>query len=591
MSLTAVDAPSRARTAASRRSGTVQLALFLAPVVVLVVLGWTHRWVEEDAFLNFRVVDQIRAGHGPVFNVGERVEIFTSTLWLAFLVVGRTVLPFVKLEYLSIVGGLMLTGLGLWWAERGAAGMWRRSGADTFVPFGAVVVAALPASWDWATSGLENGLSLAWLGALTLLLARFARRDRAPVTGIRAFGAGVLLGLGPLVRPDLTIVGFVALLAVWWVRRSRGWELVWLLVGFFALPFAYEVFRAGYYGTLVPNTALAKDSGGTYWSQGWNYLVDLVATYWLVVPLAAIAVAAVLVVRSRAPRPDLVVMLAMPVAGLLHALYIVESGGDYLHARLLLPSLFAIVAPFAVVPWRPRYFAALGVVGVWALVAVAFLRPTLHDALVPITEYNVADGRALMSDLTKPGHRPVLSTDFAFTDGALAERLQARGARALVITGGPPLLHATPKRTTLLAQASGVSGYRAGPDVLVQESNSLGDPVGSRMTTTPGSNHPGHRKRETWPWLLALTTRPGVEDTLDIRKFDSSPFKPPPLDPDAVRAARHALRCGALAEVRAATRDPLTVGRFWSNLTGAVARTRLVVPRDPFAAERKFCGT
>src|SRR4051794_40292183 len=105
----------------------LQLALLLAPIVFLLLMGWVRRWVEEDAFLNFRVVDQIRAGHGPVFNVGERVEIFTSTLWLAMLTVARTVLPFVKIEYLSIAGGLLLTGLGLWWAERGAAVLWRSS--------------------------------------------------------------------------------------------------------------------------------------------------------------------------------------------------------------------------------------------------------------------------------------------------------------------------------------------------------------------------------------------------------------------------------------------------------------------------------
>ena len=156
--------------------------LLLVPVVVLVVLGWTHRWVEEDAFLNFRVVDQIRAGHGPVFNAGERVEVATSPLWLWMLVVARTVLPFVKLEYSSIVMGLALTGLGLWWAQRGAGDLWRRDRSETLVPLGAMVIAALPFSWEWATSGLENGLSTGWLGALVLVLARCgARRACADV--------------------------------------------------------------------------------------------------------------------------------------------------------------------------------------------------------------------------------------------------------------------------------------------------------------------------------------------------------------------------------------------------------------------------
>src|SRR6478609_9005528 len=114
---------SRFGTWTTRR--VLQILVLLTPIVAIVIVAWTRRWIEEDAFLNFRVVDQIRAGHGPVFNIGERVEITTSTLWLAMLTVARTVLPFVKIEHLSIAGGLLLTGLGLWWAERGAGVLWR----------------------------------------------------------------------------------------------------------------------------------------------------------------------------------------------------------------------------------------------------------------------------------------------------------------------------------------------------------------------------------------------------------------------------------------------------------------------------------
>jgi hypothetical protein len=179
-----------------------------------------------------------------------------------------------------------------------------------------------------------------------------------------------------------------------------------------------------------------------------------------------------------------------------------------------------------------------------------------------------------MEDVTKPGRRPLLADDFVFTDGPLAKRLQERGERALVInTSKRPILHATPSRTTLLSLASGISGYRAGPDVIVHEYNSLADPVGSHMPAN-GSGA-GHRKRKSYPWIIALTTRPGVNAGFPAAKVD---------------AARAALRCGALKELLDATQAPLTVGRFWSNLTGAVGRTRLVVPSDERVAERTFCG-
>jgi arabinofuranosyltransferase len=551
--------------------------MLLAPVVVLVVLGWTHRWVDEDAFLNFRIVDQIRAGHGPVFNVGQRVEVATSPLWLAMLTVARSVLPFVKIEYLSIFGGLLLTGLGLWLAEVGARRLWRPASSSLSIPLGAVVFAALPASWEWATSGLENGLSLAWIGALMLVLATFARRDPPATTAGRTVAVGLLLGLGLLVRPDLAIMSVAAIAAVVWMRRPRGAALAQLLVGFAALPVLSEIFRAGYYGTLVPNTALAKDAGGTYWSQGWNYFFDLVMPYWLWLPVGAVAVVAVLLLlRSGANGPSPVVVFALPVAGALHALFIVKSGGDYLHARLLLPSLFALLAPFSAVPWSRRLVAPLGAVGVWAVLALAVLRPAVHNTVGPLTQYNVVEARGLMSEFARPGERPVLATSFVDRDGALAKRLQGAGKHALVtVTSKKPLLDATPKRTTLVTTLSGISGYLAGPDVLVHEANSLGDPVGSRMPPTR-SNSAGHRKREDFPWIFALTTKPGVTGGFDAAQID---------------AARHALRCGALAEVVAATEEPMSVDRFWSNLTGSIGRTRLVVPRDPFVAERTFCGT
>ena len=538
------------------------------------VLGWTHRWVEEDAFLNFRIVDQIRAGHGPVFNIGQRVEVATSPLWLAMLTVAKTVLPFVRLEYLSVVGGLLLTALGVWWVQAGAARLWRLHGDAVIVPFAVIVFVALPPSWDWATSGLENGLSIGWLGAVMLVLATVVTSDVGKLSTRRLVAFGAVLGLGPLVRPDLAIMSVAAVVAVLLVARLRGARLVGFLAGCLALPVLVQIFRMGYYGMLVPNTALAKDASGTYWHQGWNYLVDLVATYWLWVPIAVAVVVGVLLI-ARVGTSTRIVALALPVAALLHTLFIVKSGGDYLHARLLMPTVFALLAPVAAVPWQRKVVVAFGAVGVWALISIAFLRPSIHFGFVPLTEHGVVEGRQLMVGLAKPHHRPMLAEDFIFEDGPLAKRLQERGERALVITTEKkPLLDVTPERTTLVSLASGISGYRAGTDVIVHEFNSLGDVVGSHMPPNPGSG-PGHRKRKGYPWVIAMTTRPGVTAGFDAQRVD---------------AARAALRCGELRDMLEATEAPMTVGRFWSNLIGSVSRTRLSVPRDEFAAERSFCG-
>ena len=53
----------------------LQAVLYAAPVAGFVAAGWANRWITDDGFIYLRVVQQIRAGNGPVFNDGERVEV------------------------------------------------------------------------------------------------------------------------------------------------------------------------------------------------------------------------------------------------------------------------------------------------------------------------------------------------------------------------------------------------------------------------------------------------------------------------------------------------------------------------------------
>ena len=188
------------------------------PALLLLVLGWTQRWVTDDAFINFRVVDQLLAGNGPVFNAGERVEAYTSPLWLAILAAIHGILGFVSLEWLTVVLGLLLSVAGVAMATAAAA-LLAHPRRGLLIPAGALVFVALPPTWDYATSGLENGLVFAWLGGTYLALVAAHRGD---VTRIGAIA--VLAGLGPLIRPDLALfsVAFAALAVLVGTDRSAA---------------------------------------------------------------------------------------------------------------------------------------------------------------------------------------------------------------------------------------------------------------------------------------------------------------------------------------------------------------------------------
>jgi hypothetical protein len=104
-----------------------------------------------------------------------------------------------------------------------------------------------------------------------------------------------------------------------------------------------------------------------------------------------------------------------------------------------------------------------------------------------------------------------------------------------------------------------------------------------------------------WQWLLVAAGAVGADPASDAvygglllawpaadRGLRADP--PTGTDPARLEAARRALRCGALAELRAATRDPLTPGRFPRNLAGSWERTAFRFPNLPLTAERKVCG-
>ena len=67
------------------------------------------------------------------------------------------------------------------------------------------------------------------------------------------------------------------------------------------LPVGYQIFRMGYYGLLVPQTALAKDASGSKWGQGLIYLGNFTGPYALWIPaVLLIALGAVLAARRVA---------------------------------------------------------------------------------------------------------------------------------------------------------------------------------------------------------------------------------------------------------------------------------------------------
>jgi len=565
-----------------------------APPVLLAVAGWRNRWVADDAFIDLRIVENFVHGLGPVFNAGERVEAYTSPLWVAILAlfgaVGR-LFPGrpLSLEWTAVLLGVGLSFAALTFAGHGARRLWRQaSNRELLAPVGGLAIAAIAPFWDFATSGLECSLVLAWLGA-SFLASTWLREPLTPWTRL---SIAVLFGLGPLVRPDLAItsaiwIGLLLAATGGWGRRAA------CLGAAVALPAAYEIFRMGYFAALVPNTAIAKEASLSYWSQGIAYLVDFVQPYKLVAALAlfAAAIAALCERLIQRGRTWPVLIAAAPVAaGLVQGLFVVRVGGDFMHARMLLPPLFALALPAAVMVVDDTLSWAIGGLAVAYAAAGFFLLRVPYDRWAKGSKGWIGNERRIYVTGAK-NPNPVEIDDYKAASwekngrkmAKVAEDLKAAGVPGAGkfsdgFKGEPKDAHLPPgARAPLIAFRANVGEFslEAGPLVYVCDPHGLPDPIGARLRLEKRAQ-PGHEKWAGQEWCIARKLADGDDGGAPAAK---------------VAAARAALGCGDLAELIRAVDEPLSLGRFLRNMAEAPRLTRLRIPSNAEVAEQELCGT
>jgi arabinofuranosyltransferase len=595
----AVEAPvlgsARALAPGARASWVVTLAL---PALVLAMCGWSRRWVGDDGFINVRVAEQLLRGNGMVFNAGERSEAITSPAWVVLLSAAGGL--GVRLDDAAWALSLGLAVAGIWWS--GSASLQRRAAdasgkAVWCLPVGLLCYACLPPAWDYATSGLENGLGLAFLGASYWAVAR--SRATQPRAGGGFSAAAWLLGFAPLVRPDYVLLSLplVALLC-WRARTLRS--RAGILSAALAPGTIYQVFRMGYFASLVPNTALAKEAFGSRWDQGWHYFYNSVGLYWVAAPVLCVLV--VIALRARVERDANVFALTLAASGVLHLSYVARVGGDFMHGRMLLPGLFAVLSAAPLVTFEARASRAVRWVGgcacavawAWCLLCGLRLRVAADN------EFGIGDERGWYARLSGDEHPTRIEhyRDMPFYQ--LARRVEkqvphhcegdtgndlAACAPVLVTSGQDGRLRDHPGSAVLPLEQGvvpegidavvalrplGISSGVLGPRVNLVDYFGLADPVASRLSMSK-RGRPGHEKAFSTVWLSAKYAAAG--STTDSR----------------VRAARRALDCGLLRELRHATTDRLDVSRFIRNVRLSFALSALRIPADPRAARQQLC--
>lgn len=342
-----------------------------------------YRWIMDDAFVYFRVVDNfVFLDLGWVNNPGEFVEGTSSPAWLLLL----TALRALGLPYPVIVAAVGLAVLVAMWAMLVTL-RHAQVGPDAGLALPMVLLLPNYAVLSYLTSGVDAPLVLLVGCAYALFFWRPRSRP------LRA-----LVAVSPLVRHELAIP--FALAVAWAWHQDRRLPAGFLLGGVASVG-AWVLFRVWIYADFFPVTYYLKNELLPAW--GLLYVHDTLAPYHLYEILAGAGGLAFLLARRGVPLEGRR-RAAMLATALAVALWVIKIGGDARHFRYLaFPCCLAAAAlggipEKAAAAWRlprPRLVLPLGGL-VLALLTFSFhprqldrhpLRPGVRHRMVDrITE-------------------------------------------------------------------------------------------------------------------------------------------------------------------------------------------------------------
>jgi hypothetical protein len=239
--------------------------LFWSVGVCALAVCWfvfSYGYVEDDAFIHLEFARSVAEGHGFTFN-GLVTNGDTAPAWVWILVALQTLgLGWIEAAKLACALGLISTVLAIVYLARDLAGQEARARR---LSLAAVAVTVLnPYFVHWSFSGMESVTALGV--SLWALRATFAGTPswRRLLTG------AILLGVGPLLRPELLLLaGIGGPVVLWrcWRLEPHGpaaarWARVALLAVILALPLlAWCAYAQLTFGSPIPNTNMAKRGG------------------------------------------------------------------------------------------------------------------------------------------------------------------------------------------------------------------------------------------------------------------------------------------------------------------------------------------
>ena len=264
-----------------------RVGLAVALMLATALMWPLRQYLTDDTFIHLQYARNLAGGHGLVFNPGERVYGCTSPLWAALIADGMA-FGFNGLRVARVLGFFATL-----WSVALFLQLMRRN-LQTPALCAAATVAWAGHAWmlRWSLSGMETPLAVA------LVLAGFVAFTEGQQWGARPVRTGALWALAALTRPEAAL-----LLGLWCVfllvdtdSRPGLRRLVFGALPPLAIYGAWLLFARFYFGTMLPQTLMAKAAGpaglGVQLENLWRQIRIVGATDGLMAGLLVVALLA-----------------------------------------------------------------------------------------------------------------------------------------------------------------------------------------------------------------------------------------------------------------------------------------------------------
>jgi arabinofuranosyltransferase len=268
--------------------------------ILFIMMCYQNKHMQDDAFITFRYADNFVHGHGLVFNIGEKVEGFTSVLWILILSVAKII--GIDLISFSQLAGIAFGVFSIWITFSLSQMFFYGNYFDfdksvrknetypeillNLIP--STMLAFTGAYQYWAISGMEVTLFV-----FMMLISIYSYVD-AVGNDKPLIKFSIYITTASLVRPEGVLL-FIVLILHYWLHLYKKQNSVTLkkyfndiiskrnripLLIFISANMVLLIFRFFYFGYPLPNTFYAKTGlSSEYLIAGWNYISDFFNTY------------------------------------------------------------------------------------------------------------------------------------------------------------------------------------------------------------------------------------------------------------------------------------------------------------------------